>query len=253
LTLIEHYDGTNWSVVSSPNSPPYSGNDHADSLTRVTCIATTDCWAVGYYLDSNSVNQNLIEHYTVPAVQVNAIVSRKNHVSAGTFDIDLPLTGNPGIECRSGGANGDYQLVFTFANTLTNVESATVTAHDPASGTGTVSGSPVVGPDAGLGLTASQCAVNLTNVSNAQYITVSLTNVSDSVGNFSSAVSVPMGVLLGDVNANRLVNSTDTSLVQAQSGKPVTLSNFRMDVNANGLINSTDTSIVQSKSGTGLP
>jgi hypothetical protein len=62
-----------------------------------------------------------------------------------------------------------------------------------------------------------------------------------------------MGVLLGDVNANRLVNSTDTSLVQAQSGKPVTSSNFRMDVNANGLINSTDTSTVQSQSGHGLP
>jgi len=62
-----------------------------------------------------------------------------------------------------------------------------------------------------------------------------------------------MGVLVGDINANGLVNSTDTSLVQAQSGKPVANSNFRTDVNANGLINSTDTSIVQSKSGTGLP
>jgi hypothetical protein len=49
------------------------------------------------------------------------------------------------------------------------------------------------------------------------------------------------------------VNSTDTSQVQAQSGKTVTTSNFRMDANANGLINSTDTSIIQSKSGTGLP
>ena len=62
-----------------------------------------------------------------------------------------------------------------------------------------------------------------------------------------------MGVLIGDVNANGLVNSTDTSLVQAQSGQALTSSNFRMDVNANGVINSTDTSIVQSKSGTGLP
>jgi hypothetical protein len=61
-----------------------------------------------------------------------------------------------------------------------------------------------------------------------------------------------MGVLLGDVNGNRLVNSTDTSLVQAQSGKPLTPSNFRTDLNANGLINSTDASIVQSKSGNGF-
>ena len=77
--------------------------------------------------------------------------------------------------------------------------------------------------------------------------------MSDSAGDFSSAISAQMGVLIGDINANGLVNSTDTSLVQAQSGKDVNNSNFRMDVNANGLINSTDTSIVQSKSGTGLP
>ena len=90
-------------------------------------------------------------------------------------------------------------------------------------------------------------------IDDAQTITVSLTNVTDSVGNFSSAVSASMSVLVGDVNGNGLVNSTDTSLVQTQSGQPVTSSNFRTDVNANGFINSTDTSIVQSKSGTGLP
>jgi hypothetical protein len=94
--------------------------------------------------------------------------------------------------------------------------------------------------------------VNLTSVANQQYVNVTLKNVRDSQSN-SGDVPATMGVLLGDVNANRLVNSTDTSLVQAQSGKPVTSSNFRMDVNANGLINSTDTSTVQSQSGHGLP
>ena len=55
------------------------------------------------------------------------------------------------------------------------------------------------------------------------------------------------------MNGNGVVNSTDTSLTQAQSGKPLAIGNFRSDVNTNGAINSTDTSIVQSKSGTGLP
>jgi len=58
---------------------------------------------------------------------------------------------------------------------------------------------------------------------------------------------------VGDINANGLVNSTDISQTQAQSGQSVTSSNFRTDINANGLINSTDVSSVQSKSGTGLP
>ena len=43
-------------------------------------------------------------------------VSRKTHGDAGTFDLPLPLSGNPGIECRSGGADGEYQVVVTFPN-----------------------------------------------------------------------------------------------------------------------------------------
>ena len=176
-----------------------------------------------------------------PPVRLTGVASRKVHGSAGTFDVDLPLTGNPGIECRSGGANGDYTMVFSFSNPLTSVAGARV-----ASGSGSVSSSAIDCDD------AHQYVVKLTGVTNAQVITISLAYVYDAAGNGSSSVSASMGVLLGDVNANRLVNSTDTSLVQTQSGQPVTLSNFRMDVNANGLINSTDTSIVQSKSGTGF-
>ena len=68
-----------------------------------------------------------------PTVQLVSAVSRKTHGTAGTFDIDLPQTGTPGIECRSGGANGDYQVVATFALPVT-FTSATV-----SSGTGTES------------------------------------------------------------------------------------------------------------------
>ncbi len=71
--------------------------------------------------------------------------------------------------------------------------------------------------------------------------------------NNTGNVSATMGVLLGDTTGNRLVNSTDISQTQSQSGQAVTKDNFRKDVNVNGLINSTDVSIVQSKSGTGLP
>src|SRR5437660_8344174 len=43
-------------------------------------------------------------------VQLISAVSRKVHGNAGTFDISLPVVGPRGIECRSGGANGDYTL-----------------------------------------------------------------------------------------------------------------------------------------------
>jgi hypothetical protein len=188
-------------------------------------------------------NNRVREVTLVPPVQLNAVLSRKVHRSAGIFDVDLPLTGNPGIECRGGGANGDYTIMFTFANTLTSVASASVT-----SGTGTVSSSSNIDRN-----DAHNYIVNLTGVTNAQVITINLGNVTDSVGNFSSAVSASMGVLVGDTTGDGFVNSADISQTKSQSGQSVTSANFREDINTDGFINSADISLVKSKSGTALP
>jgi hypothetical protein len=163
-------------------------------------------------------------------------VSRKTHGGAGTFDIDLPLTGNVGIECRSGGATNDYRMIVNFVTSVT-VGSASVT-----SGTGSVSSFSVNG---------SQVTVNLTGVTNAQRITVTLFDADD--GTNRGNVPVSMGMLIGDVNGNATVNATDVSLTKSQVGQAVSGSNFREDVNANGLINSVDVALVKSKVGTALP
>jgi len=163
-------------------------------------------------------------------------VSRKTHGGAGTFDINLPLTGNVGIECRSGGATNDYQMIINFATSVT-VGSASV-----SSGTGSVSGFSVSG---------SQVTVNLTGVTNVQRIAVTLFNVND--GTNRGNVPVPMGMLIGDVNGNASVNATDVAQTKSQVGQPVGMSNFREDVNANGTISATDVAIVKSDVGTSLP
>src|SRR6202011_1727393 len=93
--------------------------------------------------------------------------------------------------------------------------------------------------------------VNLTKVTNAQTLTITLTNVSD--GTNTGNVSLPMAVLAGDTTGNGRVNSSDISQTQSQSGQPVTAANFREDVTVNGLINSSDISFVQSQSGMALP
>lgn len=56
-TLIEHWDGTAWSVVASPNVGLSS-----NVLTDVTCVSGSDCWAVGYY-SGDSGFRTLIEHW----------------------------------------------------------------------------------------------------------------------------------------------------------------------------------------------
>ena len=42
-------------------------------------------------------------------------VSRMVHGGAGTFDINLPATGTPGIECRTGPVAGGYQIALPLA------------------------------------------------------------------------------------------------------------------------------------------
>jgi len=176
-----------------------------------------------------------------------AVVSRKTH-GATAYDIDLkpPATG---IECRTGGSTGDYTLVVSFGAPVTVAGNGTVTAQ-VTSGTGQVGSGGTANGNA-VTVAGGVVTVPLTNVASANRLTISLFGVSDGIK--TGNVTVPMNVLIGDVNANGVVNSTDTSIVQSQSGKPVTADNFRSDVNANAVINSTDTSIVQSKSGTGLP
>jgi dockerin type I repeat protein len=170
------------------------------------------------------------------APMAQSAFSRKTHGAAGTFDVPLPLTGNVGIECRSGGGTNDYQMIINFAISVT-VQSASVT-----SGTGSVSSFSVSGP---------QVTVNLTGIINVQRITVTLINVND--GTHMGNVPISMGVLVGDVNGNGLVYASDVSLTKSQVGVAVSSSNFREDVNANGLINSVDVALVKSKVGTALP
>ena len=161
--------------------------------------------------------------------------SRKTHGGAGTFDIDLTPNGTPGIECRSGGAGGVYQMIVQFANPVT-VTGATLT------GSGSVSGFSVNG---------AAVTIDLTNIANAQTIVVKLTGVND--GALSGDVPVSMSVLLGDTNGNGSVNAGDVAQTKGQSGQPVTAANFREDVNANGSINAGDVALAKSKSGTVLP
>ena len=164
-------------------------------------------------------------------------VSRKTQ-GAGTFDIPLPLAGAAGIECRAGqGAGGDHKMIITFATSVT-VGSASVT-----SGTGSVVGSPSV--------SGGVVTVNLTGVTNAQTIVVTLNNVNDGVN--IANVAIPMGMLLGDTSSDGVVNSADVTQVRRQSGLVADGTNFREDLTVSGVIDSGDITLVRRQVGTALP
>jgi hypothetical protein len=165
--------------------------------------------------------------------------SRKTHGTKGDFDINLPLTGDVGIECRSGLTR--YTTVFSFNQEVTGADSA-------ASSCGTVS-SITVDPANARNLLVSFNGATC----NAQTVTVTLTNVRDSLGNTLASASASMGILIGDVLGAGHVGNGDIGNVQGHLGERTDSSNFRDDVTVDGRINNQDVQTVRSYKGTSLP
>jgi len=158
--------------------------------------------------------------------------SRLTHGSAGTFDIDMPLTGTSGVEDRSAST---YNAVFTFD---TPVTSGQVTV---------VSGTATVGP---ITFSGNAMTAQLTGVTSAEVVTLRAQNIN---GDGQLHGDVPFGFLTGDANANRLVDKPDQTLVKGELNQPVTSANFREDLNADGRIKNTDVTVIKTNKGHTIP
>jgi hypothetical protein len=201
---------------------------------------------------SFTTNSNVQDIIVNSPLTLTGVVSRMTHGSiTPPFDINLPLTpaSPPAVECRSSASlgAGNYTLVYTFGRTLTSVASASVTGHDPTSGTGTVSSSAIDSSD------AHNYIVNLTGVSTGQYITVTLNTVHDVAGNIGNVTGPQMGVLVGDVNATKRVDSNDVFEIRQNSLQAPANTTFRDDVDCSGRIDSNDVFVTRQQSLTGLP
>ena len=216
-------------------STPNDGSEVVTIPFGATNTARVKVEAVGnIFFDISDTNFTI----TGPAaLALTTAVSRKTHGAAGDFDINLPLTGTPGVECRN--ANPGHTLVFTFANSVVS-GSASVT-----SGTGSVSGGPT--------FAGNTMTVNLTGVTDAQTVGVTLSGVTDSSAQVLPNTVVNATFLQGDASGNGAVNATDVSQVKIQSGTAVSAANFRNDINASGAINATDVSVAKSASGHSVP
>ena len=184
-----------------------------------------------------------------PAVPtVTSAVSRETHGGAGNFDVNLPLTGTPGIECRKTGATNDYTLVVTFTGnvTVSGSPQAQVTL-----GTGCVGSGGVCSGN--VNVAGNIVTIPLTNIADAQTINVRLNGVNNATSTDAPAadVTIPMSIFVGDVNANGSVNASDVALAKSRVGLAVDPTTFRADVNANGTINASDVSLVKSHVGSG--
>jgi dockerin type I repeat protein len=229
-----------WTPTNLTNAPP-ARSSHTAIWTGSEMII----WG-GFFFDG------LHDHYLntggrycaqPSAPMVKSAVSRKTH-GGGSFDVDLPLSGTPGIECRGGGGANDYTIILTF---LANVSVNGNPQAAVSSGIGKI-GSAGVSNGGMVTISGNVVTIPLTNVGNAQTINVTLNNV-----NGSTNVMIPMRVLIGDVNGNGVANATDVAQTKLCVGQSVNAANFRCDINTGGAINATDVSLVKSSSGTALP
>ena len=169
-------------------------------------------------------------------LELISAVSRK-----GGFDVELPLTGAPGVECRSDGNSGNQKLILTFSDELAAVDNV-------ATSCGSIHRIRIDERD------PHTLRISLRGgVCNGQFVTVMASGVHDDQGHTLAQATVTFGLLLGDVNGNGVVDRDDDALVRADHGTITNETNFREDLDTNGLIERIDATILKSKRGSMLP
>ena len=77
--------------------------------------------------------------------------------------------------------------------------------------------------------------------------------MTDPYGRTLAKATVPMGILLGDVDGNKTVDNKDVNAVSGKVGAGVSQTTFRDDVNVTGKIDQTDVNITQGQVGMSIP
>jgi trimeric autotransporter adhesin len=169
--------------------------------------------------------------------QFMSAASRRVHGAAGTFDLPLLLTPtSPTTEPRVGPTQ---TIVLSFDKPIASADTPTVSEGVATFGTMAISGNDVV--------------VTFTGVTDMQYVTISVANVASTDGGTGGSASVRIGLLVGDVNQNRVVTVGDLGLVNAQLSQMVTSANYLKDVNVSGTLSVADKGITNANLTRALP
>ncbi len=220
---------------------PAAGFAVADFATGISSPVKIQIGPTGslYYLYGAGGTGGVNKVDATSAFGITGAASRKTHGAAGTFDLPMSLVlTNPSTEPRIPGAGNSHTIVITFNHPPVS-GSASVTEGPAAAGAPSFSGNDMIVP--------------LTGVPNAQYVTVSVSNVSSSDGFSGGTGSVRAGILLGDANGSRAVTVLDLVHVNAQLAKALTAANFVDDVNLSGVISVLDKVRVNNALATSLP
>ena len=236
--------GLTWAanVAISNTFNPFEGYPNQSKIGDYITIVSDDTGGNIAYSATFNFNPSRGQHEedvyyvrvapTTSALNLISAASRLTHGTAGTFDVNMPLTGTSGVECRSATT---YNAVFTFDTPVTSGE-VTVIGGTATVGAITFSGNSMM--------------AQLTGVTSAEIVTLHTQNIN---GDGQPHGDVPFGFLTADVNANRIVDRPDQQQIQANRGQPATASNFRDDINLSGIVDRPDLQSVQTNRGHSIP
>jgi hypothetical protein len=110
LTMVQHWDGTSWTVVASPNMSTNAGS--FNTLRGVTAVNKSDLYAVGFFANSTTNGQQLrlLLHFdgaawTIISAPGKATAQQLNGVFARLGDGDVWAAGAasvPGTDPETG-------------------------------------------------------------------------------------------------------------------------------------------------------
>ena len=105
-TLVEHWDGTRWSTVPSPNPSIHNGQSDTNVLNSVAAISAQNVWAVGYTgINGFNGSGSLVEHWDGNSWTV---VTSPNGVlpSFNFYNVLLGVSGSAANDVWAVGWNG---------------------------------------------------------------------------------------------------------------------------------------------------
>lgn len=141
VTATEHWTGSSWSGVSSPNT-----NAQFSDLINVSCVDTADCWAVGTSGNTNGLSEaTLAEHWDGtawsivstpnPTAEVNQLigVACVNAADCWAVGNERPIGGQDGTSALVEHWDGsEWSLVPTPAASATDSDLDAVTCISSA-------------------------------------------------------------------------------------------------------------------------